>query len=593
MASEEFTEYNLPANAYTTFDATSIRDLLIGKLINDGVYTDQIFEGSNMSSLIDVLSYTYHLLLFYLNNTASESMFSDAEIYENINRIVKLLNYNPTGALTSTVSFKTSHPTGSSLDGTYTIPRYTFLSVGTTKYAFTKDVEFDTDTISTIGDSNLLYEGTYKEQIFTASGEDYETITLVSPANGFIDYNNIDVYVSRSTSSGYLQYEVTPSLFLHSPTEVVHEKRMNEASDIELKFGNDITGSKLQAGDLVRIIYLNSSGMDGAIGPNALNTAAKTLYLTPAFTEIRNTLGKVYMTLGQLADVQFTNSSASISPASKESVSDIKLNAVQSFKSQSKLSTVKDYEVYIQTKFGEVISDVTVVNNKDFAGGYLDYIDTTVIGTQPGFESRLLFNHAEFSTAATFNNVYAFVKPRVEKMTSKNVSISFISNAQKSAISSSVNAYKSITTDLVLVDPVYIAIDFGVQLPGETLSETTVGKTQLIIKKDPLSLKNSDGIRQSVLSVLTTAFNISNISLGASISISSLIESIASIEGILSFKMSRTDETYTFNGLSFLAWNPVYPDNDISIIRQDITLDKFKAPYIFDSAKMYKNIIIE
>ena len=68
MSSEEFTEYNLPADAYATFDATSIRDLLINKLISDDVYTDQIFEGSNISSLIDVLSYTYHLLLFYLQD---------------------------------------------------------------------------------------------------------------------------------------------------------------------------------------------------------------------------------------------------------------------------------------------------------------------------------------------------------------------------------------------------------------------------------------------------------------------------------------------------------------------------------------------
>ena len=194
MPSENFTEFNLPANAYTTFDATSIRDLLVSKLIDDDVYSDQIFEGSNISSLIDVLSYTYHLLLFYLNNTASESMFSETEIYENINRIVKLLNYNPTGGLTSSVSFESALKAATTLSqSSYTIPRYTFASIGTTKYSFTKDVEFSTNSISSIGDNNLLYQGIYKEQVEIATGEDFEIVTLHQPDIGFIDFNNIDV----------------------------------------------------------------------------------------------------------------------------------------------------------------------------------------------------------------------------------------------------------------------------------------------------------------------------------------------------------------------------------------------------------------
>ena len=320
MSSEEFTEYNLPADAYATFDATSIRDLLINKLISDDVYTDQIFEGSNISSLIDVLSYTYHLLLFYLNNTASESMFSDTDIYENINRIVKLLNYNPTGALTSTISFESSAPT---LNGTYTIPRYTFVSVGAIKYSFTRDVEFTSANADVIGENNLLYEGIYREAEFSATGEDFENIILVKPESGFIDYNNIDVYISRPLTTGYLQYTVTPSLFLHTPTELVYEKRLNEAGDIELKFGNNITGRKLNAGDTIIIMYLNSTGLDGAIGPNAINSSPKTLYLTTRFKDIKSNLGKVFLPLSDLAQVQLTNTDSSISPSMKESVADI------------------------------------------------------------------------------------------------------------------------------------------------------------------------------------------------------------------------------------------------------------------------------
>ena len=86
--SNKFTEYNLPTNAYAAFDATSLKRLLIDRLTEKGVFTDQIYEGSNMSSILDVIAYSYHILLFYLNRTGNESMFSQSELYENMSRIV-------------------------------------------------------------------------------------------------------------------------------------------------------------------------------------------------------------------------------------------------------------------------------------------------------------------------------------------------------------------------------------------------------------------------------------------------------------------------------------------------------------------------
>ena len=35
--------------------------------------------------------------MFYLNNTSDEALFSEAQIYENMNRVVKSLDYKPVG----------------------------------------------------------------------------------------------------------------------------------------------------------------------------------------------------------------------------------------------------------------------------------------------------------------------------------------------------------------------------------------------------------------------------------------------------------------------------------------------------------------
>ena len=66
------TEYNLPIDAYASFDARSLRDLIVDRLNNnsDISFTDQNYEGSNLNAIIDIIAYSYHTLLFYLNQTS-------------------------------------------------------------------------------------------------------------------------------------------------------------------------------------------------------------------------------------------------------------------------------------------------------------------------------------------------------------------------------------------------------------------------------------------------------------------------------------------------------------------------------------------
>jgi hypothetical protein len=85
------------------FDATTLKDFIIQRLNENEKFTDQNYEGSNLAAIIDIIAYSYHVLLFYLNNTASEVDFNQATLYENMNRIVKLIGYKPTGQQTSVV----------------------------------------------------------------------------------------------------------------------------------------------------------------------------------------------------------------------------------------------------------------------------------------------------------------------------------------------------------------------------------------------------------------------------------------------------------------------------------------------------------
>ena len=68
---EEITQFDLPVNAYASFDAQSMRDLILDRLNNnsDIGFTDQNYEGSNLNAIIDIIGYSFHTLMFYLNQT--------------------------------------------------------------------------------------------------------------------------------------------------------------------------------------------------------------------------------------------------------------------------------------------------------------------------------------------------------------------------------------------------------------------------------------------------------------------------------------------------------------------------------------------
>ena len=141
MSASKYTEFNLPRNAYAAFDAVSIKQLITNRIRNSGLFPDIDYEGSNINGLVDIIAYTYHVLLFYLNQTASDSLFSQAELFENMNKIVSLIGYKTNGNNTSTLNVNVS--ADSSLPkNTYTIKRFSNLTIRNVTYSFNTDITF-------------------------------------------------------------------------------------------------------------------------------------------------------------------------------------------------------------------------------------------------------------------------------------------------------------------------------------------------------------------------------------------------------------------------------------------------------------------
>ena len=46
------------------------------------------------------------------------------------------------------------------------------------------------------------------------------------------------------------------------------------------------------------------------------------------------------------------------------------------------------------------------------------------------------------------------------------------------------------------------------------------------------------------------------------------------------------------NGISFLSYNPQYPESDIELVNQDTTLPYFKFPYYINNQTVGNNITV-
>jgi hypothetical protein len=597
MATNNIQEFPIQKDSYVAFDAMSLRQLIVDRINEQKVFTDQNFLGSNLASVIDIVAYSYNTLIYYLNKTSSESMFSEAQLYENINRIVKLIDYSPIGFQTSTLSFNCSAERLP--QGLFTIPRYSYIVINNIPFSFNEDITFiktaanTTESLNEIAQQRLLYQGFYQEYpVYTAAGEDNEIIIL-NPGTDIVDHFNIDVYVKPKLTNKWEVYTKTPNMFLESGSEKKYEIRLNPNKRYEIKFGNDINGVKLQTGDQVALYYLTSQGQAGEIGPNALTPRSNSLirYNTVIFNQIIEDVFKDqfrYLTAAEIKGLIFENIVSSTPVKLAEEAEDIRKTAPANYRSQYRLVTTNDYEVFTKTNFTNLLADVKCVNNWDYISGYLKYFYDIGI-TEPSKTERALFNQVQYADSCNFNNVYLIVVPR-----SASQNFDYVVPAQKELINSSILASKMATTETVFIDPVYKAISIGIS--SSTLAvDPTIDEDicRLEVIKRTSSRRDNQSITNDIVNIFTEYFNRDNVRLGQTVDLRSLTQQILNVDGVETFFTTRTDDSSVrIEGLSLFIWNPIYPDNDKDATTNNIPLKYFEYPFFNNLALLSNKILV-
>lgn len=583
-------EYNLPQNAYATFDATTLKSFIIERLNENSTFTDQNYEGSNLASFIDIIAYSYHVLLFYLNQTSSETLFNQATLYENVNRIVQLIGYKPTGKQTPLVPVKCVADSNLGIDS-YFLRKYSYFLVDGIQYTVLEDFPFNKstsgeETIETIGKNLLLYQGTVEEYpIYTGTGEDFETFPIVvdnlldSNSTKFISHGTISVYVKEKNTNIWYEYEETENLYLNDSSSRVYDLRLNENGHYEVKFGNDTFGRRLQNDDRVAVYYILSDGERGLISKNSLNGNKIFLYSSSLFSQIYSDVSAMENTIIDSSNsslLSFTNIQNSTIPRPGENAEDIKKNTPKIFSAQQRLVTEENYESFFLKNFPNILNSVKVVNNDTYLSEYIDYFYRICI--DPNKVNRVILNQVNFADTCDFNNVNVFCCP--------NFSINedggfpeFLSESMKSLLVESTRNKKMISYEVVPRDPVYMAFDvgFGIANRGRSALEDS----KILILRENNNKISKETLKSKVSEMIKDFFKPSNNKLGQKIDISSLTSSILSITGIKEVRTRNSKENVDLSGLSFVSWNPMFEGGDEDMVDQTKTLPFFKFPYFY------------
>lgn len=323
-------------------DFDQIKSNLKAYLKADPNFTDYDFEGSILSSVLDVLAYNTFYNAFTANAVVNEVYLDTAQLRNNVVSHAKMLGYVPrskTSAFTY-LNVIVSNPLGAppslTMDrGT----RFTTLVDGSI-YQF---VNLEAVTISPI---NGVYEfpavkvnqGQLKTIRFIVDSSDERQTFLIPEEN--CDISTILIRVKDTyDSSTYAVYTKNINVTNIDGTSQVYFIQEGLDGKYEVYFGDDIFGKRLLPGNLVEIEYLvtDASAANGASSFSLADTIQG------------NTSASITS-----VNVDGTAANSAAGGGDRESIDSIKYNAPLTFLSQNRVVTADDYKATILNNYANV-----------------------------------------------------------------------------------------------------------------------------------------------------------------------------------------------------------------------------------------------
>ena len=350
----------MPLANFSNLDFNQVKDTLKNYLKSNSNFTDYDFEGSNLSTILDVLAYNTYITSYNANMVANEVFIDSATLRENVVALARNIGYVPRSrkAARATVSFfvDTSNITPNPVSITLKKGPVaaTSGSFGNQSFVFSILDDITVPVFDGIAsfDDIPIFEGSLLSTNFTFSSRN-PFQKFIIPNSG-VDTGLLSVTVkANEESTQSVKYTLQENLFSVKSDSKVYYLQEIEDERYELLFGDNIFGQALEEGNFITVNYITSSG-DSGNGVSSFQFAGRLTY-TRNSTEYNVTSGISLVTTGL----------QSSGGESIESVASIKKYAPRIYASQNRALTADDYETLIPSRIYPETESISVFGGEE------------------------------------------------------------------------------------------------------------------------------------------------------------------------------------------------------------------------------------
>ncbi len=347
----------MPLVNFTNLDFDQIKTSIKSYLRSNSNFTDYDFEGSNLSTLVDVLAYNTYISSYNANMVSNEVFVDSATLRENVVSLARNIGYVPRSRTSSrsivtfsidTTNF-TTNPTSITLKKGVVASTSAF---GGESYVFSipDDITVPVSEKIAVFDNIQIFEGQFLVDNFTVQSENPAPPQKYILDNSHIDTSTLRVSVRDSeASTNSRKFLLSDSLFDITSTSRVYFIQEIEDQRYELIFGDGIFGEKLEELNYIEVSYIKTSGE----AANGLSNFSFSGIL------VDNNNVSVADGISLLTTVNPSENGKEI-----ESVNSIKNYATRIYASQNRAVTAADYEALIPKIYPETQS-VSVFGGED------------------------------------------------------------------------------------------------------------------------------------------------------------------------------------------------------------------------------------
>lgn len=324
----------------TELDFDQIKQNLKNYLKTQTEFNDYDFEGSGLSTLLDVLAYNTHYNAITAHFSLNEAFLDSAQIRGNVVTRAKLLGYVPRSTLapraTVRIVVDVSTETGT-IPTTLTLNRGTKLTsiVSGTEYQYvvlntqTATISNDTFTFNNV----VIAEGSYKTVKYRVDNDIENQKFQLNDSDA--DTSTLRVRVQENQeSTSFDIYTVFESLLNVDETSKVYYLQENANNYYEIYFGDGVTGKKPTNNNIVTLDYVYTNGGESN-GANSFSLSSS---------------------IGGFSNASVTTLVKSSGGVEQETTESIRFNAPLTFTSQNRAVTSDDYRAIIQREFSNIDS---------------------------------------------------------------------------------------------------------------------------------------------------------------------------------------------------------------------------------------------